>query len=503
MRKTTRVLGSLMLGVIIVNLHVCAAQDRPNFIVILADDLGYNDVGFNGSKEIETPVLDKLAHNGVIFSNGYVTHPYCGPSRAGLITGRYQARFGVEINFTNSHYDMYSGLPTSEKTFGKRLQKAGYKTGIIGKWHLGASFPFHPNNRGFDYFYGFLSGGHTYWPENVTTHHPLYVKQDRPHYSANEGGFWPLQRNRNAAEFNEYLTTALSRDAAKFVSQSEQPFCLYLAYNAPHAPLEAPKELIEKYKHITHKQRRVYAAMVDAMDQGIGMVVEALEKSGKLDNTLIFFLSDNGGIVDKSRREGTTRGNRNDWGDNTPYRGGKGSMFEGGHNVPFIAHWPKGISAGSVYKLPVSALDIAATLVALADGDTSGKPLEGVNLIPYVEGEKSDPPHEALFWRMDSGKKWAVRTPKAKYFLPRNETGINGSFLVDMTKDPYETTNIISQNPKLRKQMAQLWNEWNAKNQPNKYLQANPYQKKRLDFYKALREELDQKASKQKPLVID
>jgi len=491
-----------MMGIILIP-NCSIGQKKPNFLVIVADDLGYNDVGFNGSKEIYTPVLDDLAANGVIFTNGYVTHPYCGPSRAGLITGRYQARFGMEINLTNSHYDIHSGLPTTEKTFAKRLKSAGYKTGIIGKWHLGASYPFHPNNRGFDYFYGFLSGGHTYWPYNVTTHHPLYVKPDKPHYSANEGGYWPLQRNNNAAEFKEYLTTALSKDAAEFISQGEEPFCLYLAYNAPHAPLEAPKELIDKYKHITHKQRRIYAAMVDAMDQGIGIVIDALKASGKFEDTLIFFISDNGGIVNKSRDEQHKRGAFNDWGDNTPYRGGKGSMFEGGHNVPFIAHWPNGITKKGKYNMPVSALDIAATLVSLGGGDTLGNPLEGVNLIPYVEGKIKEPPHKALFWRLDSGTKWAVRTPDAKYFLPRNETGLKKPFLVDMIKDPYETTNIIDNNPKLRKEMAQLWNNWNAKNQPNKYLQANAYQKARLNFYKELREKLDKKAQKATPLIID
>ncbi|TXG38381.1 sulfatase family protein [Seonamhaeicola maritimus] len=492
----------LVLLVVVFN-SIMSGQEKPNFIVIVADDLGYNDVGFTGSKEIETPALDKLAKGGVIFTNGYVTHPYCGPSRAGLITGRYQARFGLEINLTNSYYDAYNGLPTTETTFAKRLKASGYRTGMIGKWHLGASYLFHPNNRGFDYFYGFLSGGHTYWPKNVTTTHPLYLENGTPHYSANEGGYWPLLRNNNAAEFDEYLTTALSRDAAKFVKESDDPFCLYLAYNAPHAPLEAPKELIDKYAHIKNKQRRVYAAMVDAMDQGIGMVVKALEESGKLDNTLIFFISDNGGIVDKTRKESEPRRKTKDWGDNTPYRGGKGSMFEGGHNVPFIAHWPKGITSGQTYELPISALDIAATLVDLGKGDTSGKPLEGVNLVPYVEGKNKGVPHEALFWRMDSGKKWAVRTPEAKYFLPRDETGLNGGFLVDMINDPYESTNIIDKNPKLRKKLAKLWNEWNAQNEPNKYLQAGNYQKARLKFYKELREKLDKEAKKEKPLVIE
>ncbi|MDW7692450.1 sulfatase-like hydrolase/transferase [Flammeovirgaceae bacterium SG7u.111] len=482
--------------------YVAKAQDRPNMIVIIADDLGYNDVGFNGSKEIQTPNLDRLADNGVVFTNGYVTHPYCGPSRAGLITGRYQARFGLEINLTNSFFDTHSGLPLTETTFAKRLQKSGYHTGIIGKWHLGGSHPYHPNNRGFDYFYGFLSGGHTYWPENVTTTHPLYLDNGKPHYSANEGGYWPLMRNNNAAEFDEYLTTALSRDAAKFVKSSDKPFCLYLAYNAPHAPLEAPKELIDKYSNIDHKQRRIYAAMVDAMDQGIGMVVQALEESGKLDNTLIFFISDNGGIVDKSRKESDPRGEKNDWGDNFPYRGGKGSMLEGGHNVPFIAHWPKGLTSGKTYSLPVSALDIAATFVALGNGDNSGPELEGVNLIPYVVGEKRGVPHKAIYWRMKDGVNWAIRTPEAKYLLPRKEHG-GAPMLFDMNKDPYESKNIINERPELRKKLAMMWNEWNAQNQPNKYLQAGEYQKERLKFYEEQRKRLDEEAKKKKPLVIE
>ncbi|CDF79827.1 arylsulfatase [Formosa agariphila KMM 3901] len=375
-------------------LNITQAQEKPNFLVIVADDLGYADLGFNGCKDIETPNLDQLANNGVKFTNGYVTHPYCGPSRAGLITGRYQARFGLEINLTNSYFDAYNGLPTTEKTFGTRLKTAGYRTGIIGKWHLGGAYNFHPNNRGFDYFYGFLSGGHIYWPKNVNTTIPLTIgTSNKPHYSANEGGFMPLKRNNNTAEFNEYLTTALSKDAANFIKDSKEPFCLYLAYNAPHSPLEAPKELINKYSNIEHKERRIYAAMVDAMDQGIGMVIKALEESGKLENTLIFFISDNGGIVDNKRQESKPRNEHQDWGDNSPYRGGKGSMLEGGNHVPFIAYWPKGFKGGTSYNLPVSSLDITATIVALGNGDTSGHKLEGVNLIPYIKGDNKTAPH--------------------------------------------------------------------------------------------------------------
>ncbi len=473
---------------------VLIAAEKPNFLVIVADDLGYADVGFTGSKEIFTPRLDELAKNGMIFENGYVTHPYCGPSRAGLITGRYQARFGMEINPTYSPYDLYMGLPLTEKTFAERLKPAGYRTGIIGKWHLGAAQPYHPNSRGFDYFYGFLSGGHDYFPDSVTTAFPLLLPNGNPHYSANEGCYLPLMRNNNAGEFNEYLTTALSRDAAKFVAESTAPFCLYLAYNAPHGPLQAPKETIEKYGHIKDKNRRTYAAMIDEMDRGIGMIVDALKKSGKLENTLIFFLSDNGGVTPKKGHE-----NEN-WSNNGPFRKGKGSMLEGGSHVPFILHWPDGIKKPGKFSGLVSSLDIAATAVALAGGDTSGEALEGVNLAPYVSGAKKGSPHDALYWRVQDGVSWCVRTPTAKYLL--ENWGGTDTQLYDMKNDPYETTNIIDKAPEKRAELARMWNEWNSKNTANVLLQAGDYQKKRLQMYEELYQQQLKKAEKTQPTVI-
>lgn len=355
--------------------------DRPNILVILADDLGYNDVGFTGCKDIQTPNLDELAKNGVVATNAYVTHPYCGPSRAGLLTGRYQARFGMEINPTYSPFDLHMGLPLEEATFASRLQEMGYNTGIVGKWHMGAASPYHPNNRGFDYFYGFLGGGHYYFPSDVNTLVPLVRENGDLHYSANEGDLLPLVRNNNAAEFDEYLTTALSKDAAKFVTDSEDPFMLYLAYNAPHMPLQAPKETIAKYDHIEIPERRVYAAMVDEMDRGIGMVIDALKETGKFDNTIIFFLSDNGGVV-KSKYV------KNVFSSNFPYRDGKGSMYEGGSHVPFFIHWPAGLERQGAFDGLVSALDIAATALALGGVDVTDAELDGVNLMPFLNGEK-------------------------------------------------------------------------------------------------------------------
>ncbi len=478
---------------LLISVQISFAQnEKPNILVILADDLGYADLGFTGAKDIKTPNLDKLANQGVIIKNGYVTHPYCGPSRSGLVTGRYQARFGMEINLTNSYYDMYCGLPLTEQTFAKRLDKSGYKTGVVGKWHLGGSDPFHPNNRGFDYFYGFLSGGHSYFPQNVKTHMPLINSKDnKPHYGANEGSYWPLTRNNKAGEFTEYLTTALSKDAAKFVSKGKDPFCLYLAYNAPHLPLEAPKETIEKYKDIKDKKRRVYAAMVDELDQGIGIVIDALKKSGKYENTLIFFLSDNGGP-----RKGGER-----FASNGNFREGKGSMYEGGCHVPFIVNWPNGKFKNGEFKGLVSALDIAATAVAVGHGDTSGYALEGTNLIPYLTGKKKGSPHDALYWRMDDGRGWAVRTEDAKFLKLNKPT--SKPELFDMEKDPFESTDIVFKEKKKRKELAKLWNAWNKENKPNLFLQSGTYQKKRLEMYKKLYEELQEKASTKELLEIE
>jgi len=259
------------------------ADDRPNIVVFMADDMGYSDTGFTGSVDIKTPNLDQLAASGMICTSGYVTHPYCGPSRAGLLSGRYQHRFGFETNPAYDPSNPYMGIDPAVTLFPQRLQKVGYRTAVVGKWHLGAAQPFHPLNRGFDYFFGFLGGGHDYFSIDLTKR----VK---------EGYLQALERNGRPADFDGYLTTALSIDAAEFVTKNkENPFFLFVSYNAPHAPLQAPKEAIERYAHLAESKRRRYAAMVDVMDAGIGKVITALEENDLRENTLIFFLSDNGG----------------------------------------------------------------------------------------------------------------------------------------------------------------------------------------------------------------
>ncbi|WP_255875931.1 sulfatase family protein [Microbulbifer elongatus] len=469
--------------------------EKPNILLILADDLGYADTGFTGAKDIKTPNLDQLAKAGVVMNNGYVTHPYCGPSRAGLLVGRHQARFGAESNNTYSPFDNYMGLPVSEKTFAKRLQEVGYRTGIVGKWHLGAAPPFHPNNRGFDHFYGFLSGGRAYFPEGTSNKVPLENSKGQNDYMANEGGYLPLVRNGGAGELTEYLTTALSRDAARFVTESKDPFFLFLSYNAPHAPLEAPEETIKKYQAIEDPERRIYAAMIDEMDAGIGMVVDALKASGKYDNTLIFFLSDNGGVYPEYWMPDS------DWADNTPFRRGKVSLLEGGVHVPFFLHWPQKLKPGEFDGL-VSALDIAATALALGNAPVQEKALDGVNLIPYLTGERQGSPHKALFWHLEEGdgNTWAVRTEDAKY-MHQTLPGVGRSYF-DMREDPYEQNNLVDQFPERQSELAELWNQWNAGNQQNVLMQAYEYQKARQDFYKSLYEERVKQAKERKPIVV-
>ncbi|XPF93143.1 sulfatase-like hydrolase/transferase [Colwellia sp. RE-S-Sl-9] len=459
-----------------------ASDERPNIIVILADDLGYNDVGFTGKTDIQTPNLDKLASDGVIFKNGYVTHPYCGPSRAGLITGRYQARFGMENNVSYSPNDKYMGLPLTETTFAKRLQKVGYKTSVFGKWHLGGAPKFQPNKRGFDYFYGFLDGGHNYMPEQV--------------HVGGDGYSLPIMRNHKPAEFDEYLTTALSRDATRFIADNkDQPFMMYLSYNAPHSPLQAPEETIKKYSHIKNPKRQIYAAMVDEMDQGIGMIIDALKESGEFDNTLIFFLSDNGGLYPD------TWWPTFDWADNSPFRHGKVALLEGGVHVPFIAHWPNQIKKGQVFEGLVSSLDIAATSVALAGADDSDGLLDGVNLVPFVTGQNKGTPHKALFWRLEEADNiWAVRTLTGKY-MQQGLPGVDRAYF-DMVEDPTEQHNIVDQRPDEQAKLAVLWNEWNKKNQNNLLHQANEYKKARDAFYEQLHQKNIADAKNQKIYTI-
>ena len=459
---------------------------RPNILLIFVDDLGYNDVSYNGATEIETPNIDRLAREGVIFSNAYVVQPTCGPSRAGLLTGRHPARFGMESNLPYAPFDDWHGLPVAETTIATYLRNTGYRTGIVGKWQLGASPPFHPLNRGFDYFYGFLGGEHDYFIVDTT----------RPGFP-----YLPLNYNRGAAGFDGYLTDALTARAVEFVNdefvreeeedneedednedEAPKPFFLYLAYNAPHTPLQAPTELIQKYSHVADVERRTYLAMVDSLDQNVGRVLAALEGAGQRDNTLIFFLSDNGGIYPTEKYPTLT------WADNARFSKGKGSLSEGGIRVPFIASWPARWPRGETFEPMVSSLDIAATALSLAGGAAApDRPLEGVNLDPFLVGERSGSPHEALFWRQSA---WPQAPLKATRFAVRSgqvklvkDTKEGEAQLFDLARDPGETRNLIDGNTETAARLARLWNDWNRENRSmNLYATISPYESRLVEY---------------------
>ena len=424
------------------------ADERPNVVVILADDLGYRDVSFQGAADIETPHLDRLAQTGVIFSNGYVAHPLCSPSRAALMTGRYPARFGMESNLSWTPFDEQHGLSLQERTVAGYLREAGYRTAIIGKWHLGAAPVFHPLNRGFDHFYGFAGGGHDYFR--------FYHRVDSTAAPLHEYVL-PLDDGSGAAGFSGYLTDALTDRALEFVAAPrDEPFFLYLSYNAPHTPLQAPAETVRKYRHVADGNRRSYLAMIDSLDRNVGRITAALQEAGRRENTLIFFLSDNGGAS----------GARENWADNGPLRAGKGSLFDGGIRVPFAASWPARWPGGTTFEPMVISLDIAATALAAAGAHAAAdRPLDGVNLDPFVRGAAAGVPHQALFWATNASRNrnagYAVRTADTKLVNDRLEAG---PALFDLRADPGETRDLLARQPATAARLTALWNDWNERN---------------------------------------
>ncbi|WP_344789174.1 sulfatase-like hydrolase/transferase [Postechiella marina] len=342
---------------------------RPNILIILCDDLGYSDVGFNGSKDIKTPTLDALAKAGTIFTSAYVAHPFCGPSRASLMTGRYAHKIGAQFNLPPNAADAKGkGVDTNETYISKVLQNAGYFTGIMGKWHLGDDEQYHPNNRGFNDFYGFLGGGHSYFPEKYRAD---YIKQKENGKKNIWSYLHPLEHNGKQVHETAYITDALSREASRFIidaSKKEDPFFLYLSYNAPHTPLEAKEEDLKLFKDIKDKKRSTYAAMVYAVDRGVKTIIEDLKTTGQYENTLIVFFSDNGGK--------TTAG-----ASNFPLKEGKGSTYEGGYRVPMFFHWPKVVPAAQKTNTPISALDLYPTFASLAGAKIpKEKILDGKNI---------------------------------------------------------------------------------------------------------------------------
>jgi len=413
--------------------------NKPNIIIILTDDQGYGDVGFNGNRQLKTPNLDRLAANGTIFTNGYASYAVCGPSRAGLITGRYQDRFGYSRNPLFAPKDSTTGLPLNEETLAEALKKGGYKNMAIGKWHLGAHASQRPLKRGFDEFFGFLSGGHKYLPEQLTRNDISEVNSQFDAYNTK------LLKNNTRVDETAYLTDAFSREAVNFVEENhKKPFFLYLAYNAPHAPLQATEKYLSRHPTIKNKDRKTYAAMVSAVDDGVGLLLDKLEELHIEKNTIVFFLSDNGGNESKGAYNGVLRK-------------GKGSLHEGGIRVPFAVQWPGKIPKGIKYENPIIALDIFATAIAQANV-SSKNTIHGKDLIPYLNADKKEAPHEELYWKMYDKQSYAVRKNNLKFI--KNNKGEIGIY--DLSKDLSEKNAL--KDSSTQKELKRLYSKWDSLN---------------------------------------
>lgn len=409
---------------------------RPNILFIVGDDMGYADVGFHGCRDIPTPNLDALAASGVRFTNGYVSGPYCSPTRAGLLTGRYQTRFGHEFNPGGGE----SGLPPAETTIASRLKAVGYTTALVGKWHLGSRADLQPQRRGFDEFFGFLGGAHSYF--NTTG----------------------MLRGTEQIRELDYTTDAFGREAAAFIARNrERPWFLYLAFNAVHTPMDATKERLAKFATITDPKRRAYAAMMSVMDDNIGHVLRRLRETGQERNTLVCFISDNGGPAMPGVTVNASI--------NSPLRGSKRTTLEGGIRVPFLVSWPGRLKPG-VYESPVIQLDLTATALTAAGIDAAAvHRLEGVDLLPFLAGDKKGAPHDALYWRF--GQQMAVRAGDFKLVrYDGNADTLTGARnqppsalkLYNLAADIGETRDLAAAMPEKVRELQAKWDAWNASN---------------------------------------
>ena len=419
------------------------AAAPKNVIMIVADDMGYADSGITGLKDFATPNIDSIAKDGVFCTQAYATSPVCSPSRAGFLTGRYQQRFGHEHNgFGPSPF----GLPVNQLTMGDHFKAAGCATGAIGKWHLGESTELHPLSRGFEEFVGFVGGHHSYFPESDRD-------ADTP----------KILDGRKPAKWDEYLTTYFGRRAVDFIDRhKDERFFLYFAANAPHTPLHARDSDLEKVSNITDPRRRKYAAMMLALDEAVGEILQKVKAAGIENETVIVFFSDNGG---PQPGDPSVNGSRN-W----PYRGGKAQIYDGGVHVPLFLKVPGVVRSGSRYDAPVSTLDLLPTLLtAIGQKPIEGTALDGVNLLPYLSGENKDRPHENLYWRM--GAAFGLISGEWKIVWPRREGGAPDNperpdftkiQLYHLRKDISEKQDLAGQDPQRVETMLATWKQWDA-----------------------------------------
>jgi arylsulfatase A-like enzyme len=446
--RPSRLVAALLAAALLATAAAAADRIRPNIVLLLADDLGYGELGCQGNPEIPTPNIDSIARTGVRFTDGYVTAPVCTPSRAGLMTGRYQTRFGHELNaIGKQNLNENVGLPRGERTLADHLKVAGYATGAFGKWHLGGTPGFHPQQRGFDAFFGFLHEGHYYLPPPYTGA-TSRLREKEPPYDADN----PVLRGTRPEIEKEYLTEAFNREAIAFIHEHHgHPFFLYVPYNAIHSPMQATEKYMARFAHIADPHRRVFAAMLSAMDDSVGAILEALRKYNLEEQTLIFFLSDNGGPTAELTSS------------NKPMRGGKGQLWDGGIRIPFMVSWKNHLPAGRVYEQPVISLDISAT--ALAAAGITASPSDGVDLVPFLTGRRTDPPHAELFWRY--GASIALRQGEWKIIRQAGPGIPGGHFnLFNLAQDPSETTDLAANNPSVLERMRVRLDQLNARMVP-------------------------------------
>ncbi len=454
-------MGSAMfLGSAADNLHA-RESEKPNFVLILADDLGYGDVSYQGGN-CPTPNIDSIARNGVIFTDGYVTCPVCAPSRAALLSGRYQQRFGFWDNIGpyRAAPDIKPGIPPSLPIMSERLKKLGYVSGFFGKSHDGKDEAMMPFSR-WDEFYGFNNGASCYLGDMNSESNPIFHNRQIVSRSYRKRGIDHKQVCVNGViikDIENYLTDKLGEMAVKFIERNKhRPFLCYVPFNAIHGPFQAPKSLYDKYAYIKDSKRRRVMAMLESLDQNVGRILNCLKKNKLMEKTLIVFLSDNGG---------------HEASPNTPLRGKKGTFWEGGLRVPFCMQWTGHIKPGMVYRYPVSSLDILPTFIEAAGGQVKPEwKLDGVSLLPFLTGQKSGRPHQTLYWIWSGGRNRAIRHGDFKAV-----TTDNGSHwhLYDLAHDISEQHDLASQYPERLKAMIhkhELWRKtikpplwgWNKK----------------------------------------
>jgi arylsulfatase A-like enzyme len=463
-------------------------MDRPpNIIILLADDLGKYEVSAYGVDHISTPHIDQIGLEGVIFEDAYVTAPTCAPSRAGIMTGRVQNRYGFETqimefyptnmveylsgkyfvetgsfvleakpHFPSEYQVQKQGVPPTEINLAEALKTLNYTNGLVGKWHLGISRKHVPLNRGFDYQYGFYGASSLYTAERNWSH---IINHEHQSFSGQHQ--WNTGRYGEAAILEmgkeireeEYLTYAFRDKAMTFLENNkDHPFFLYCTFSAPHVPFQAPVDYYCMYKHVEDENKRVYYAMISALDDAIGAIHQKVKDLGIEDNTIIYLLSDNGGATYTKAT------------DNGPLKGGKLNQFEGGIQVPFMMKWPARIPAGIRYEYPVSSADIFVTSFINAGGKLpQDREYDGVNLIPFVLGENKDRPHENLFWRADHI--WAVRDGDYKLILSTRD---GWAELYDLSTDKSESYNLKEQMPDLYEKLYLLHQQWQEDNLPEK-----------------------------------